>query len=187
MLAQRTLSTRQAFRQANPVVGSARAKRSFAVRVQAMKVGESLKDSAEYYRVLKTSKGDTVTLASFEGKPLVLFFYPKAATPGCTKEACKFRDEYEAFVKAGAQVFGISSDAPAENKAFADAQRLPFPLLSDPSSIMRKTFGIKGDLLGLLPGRQTFVFNAAGKCVLSFNDQMNAEKHVEEALKALKA
>eukprot|EP00775_Hariotina_reticulata_P002842 gene2842-3135_t len=111
-------------------------------------------------------------------------------------QACKFRDEYEAFVKAGAQVFGISSDAPAENKAFADAQRLPFPLLSDPSSIMRKasarrvqqrTFGIKGDLLGLLPGRQTYVFNAAGKCVLSFNDQLNAEKHVEEALKALKA
>ena len=61
---------------------------------------------------------------------------------GWSSQACKFRDEYEAFVKAGAQVFGISSDAPAENKAFADAQRLPFPLLSDPSSIMRKASGM---------------------------------------------
>ncbi|WIA14474.1 hypothetical protein OEZ85_002997 [Tetradesmus obliquus] len=163
-----------------------RASRS-VVAVKAMKVGEALKDSAEYYRVLKTSEGKTVTLASFEGKPLVLFFYPKAATPGCTKEACKFRDEYSAFTEAGAAVFGISSDSPAENKAWADANRLPFPLLTDPSSILRKTFGIKGDLLGLLPGRQTFVFNKAGKCVLSFNDQMNAEQHVAEALKALKA
>eukprot|EP00879_Flechtneria_rotunda_P004693 GHRR01004957.1.p4 GENE.GHRR01004957.1~~GHRR01004957.1.p4 ORF type:complete len:158 (+),score=66.58 GHRR01004957.1:1737-2210(+) len=150
-----------------------------------MKVGENLKDSAEYYRILKASDGQTLSLASFEGKPLVLFFYPKAATPGCTKEACKFRDEYEAFVKAGAQVFGISSDSPEANKAFATANRLQYPLLSDPSSILRKTFGIKGDLLGFLPGRQTYVFDAAGKCVLSFNDQLNAEKHVEEALRAL--
>eukprot|EP00882_Tetradesmus_deserticola_P007681 GHRQ01008089.1.p1 GENE.GHRQ01008089.1~~GHRQ01008089.1.p1 ORF type:complete len:190 (+),score=92.65 GHRQ01008089.1:420-989(+) len=159
----------------------------FVVAVKAMKVGEALKDSAEYYRVLKASDGKALSLASFEGKPLVLFFYPKAATPGCTKEACKFRDEYEAFTKAGAQVFGISSDSPEANKAFADSNRLPFPLLTDPSSILRKTFGIKGDLMGLLPGRQTYVFNAAGKCVLSFNDQLNAEQHVAEALKALKA
>ncbi|KAF8061329.1 PAA2 [Scenedesmus sp. PABB004] len=169
MLAQQQrLASRAGATGSRPAFVAARASRSrtSSVRVAAMKVGESLKDSAEYYRVLKTSDNKTVSLASFEGKPLVLFFYPKAATPGCTKEACKFRDEYDAFVKAGAQVFGISSDAPADNKAFADAQRLPFPLLTDPSSIMRKTFGIKGDLLGLLPGRQTFVFNAAGKRAL---------------------
>jgi len=154
--------------------------------VQAMKVGEKLQDSAEYYRVLKTSEGKTLSLASLAGKPLVLFFYPKAATPGCTKEVCKFRDEYEAFQKAGAVVYGISGDSPEANKAFATAQRVPFPLFTDPSSILRKTFGIKGDLLGLLPGRQTYVFDASGKCVLSFNDQLNAEKHVEEALAALK-
>lgn len=174
----------------NPAVAntrSFRAQRTRVVSVQAIKVGDNLKDSAEYYRVLKTSNGDTVSLASFEGKPLVLFFYPKAATPGCTKEACKFRDEYAKFQDAGAQVFGISSDTPEDNKAFATAQRLPFALLTDPSSILRKTFGIKSDMLGLLPGRQTYVFNAGGKCVLSFNDQLNAEKHVDEALAALKA
>eukprot|EP00877_Chromochloris_zofingiensis_P007441 jgi/Chrzof1/2950/Cz12g05170.t1 len=159
-----------------------------AVVVKAMKVGDKLEDSSEYYRVLKSSDGQAVSLASYKGKqPVVLFFYPKAATPGCTKQVCKFRDEYEQFVKAGAAVFGISGDSPEDNKAFATAQRLPYPLLSDPSNIVRKTFGIKADLLGLLPGRQTYVFDINGKCVLCFNDQLNSEKHVEEALKAIKA
>ncbi|KAI8473683.1 MAG: hypothetical protein J3K34DRAFT_518795 [Monoraphidium minutum] len=156
---------------------------------QALKVGDSLKDSPEFYRVLKASDGSIVSLAMFvqeKKQPLVLFFYPKAGTPGCTKEACKFRDEYARFTDAGAVVFGVSSDSPAENKAFADAQRLPFLLLTDPSSIMRKTFGIPNDLL-FLPGRQTYVFDAAGKCVLSFNSQLDAEKHVDEALAAIKA
>ena len=76
---------------------------------------------------------------------------------------CKFRDEYARFGDAGAAVFGISSDEPEANKAFADAQRLPFPLLTDGSSILRKVFGIPADLLGLLPGRQTYVIDKSGK------------------------
>lgn len=153
-----------------------------------LKVGDKMDDYADYYRVLKSSDGSSVQLANFKGsKPVVLFFYPKAATPGCTKEACKFRDEYDRFTKAGAAVFGISSDSPDDNAAFAKANRLQYPLLTDPSSILRKTFGIKSDLLGLLPGRQTYVISKDGKVILSFNDQMNAEKHVDEALKALSA
>jgi peroxiredoxin Q/BCP len=152
-----------------------------------MKVGDNIKNFAEYNRQLQTSDGNTVSLASFEGKPLVLFFYPKAATPGCTKEACKFRDEYQGFLDIGAQVFGISNDSPAANKAWADSHRLPYPLLSDEGGMLRKGLGVTGNLLGLIPGRQTFVFNVAGECVLSFNSQLNSEKHVEEALNALKA
>lgn len=153
----------------------------------AMSVGDNLKDSPEFYRVLKASDGSIVSLAMFVNEhkqPIVLFFYPAAGTPGCTKEACKFRDEYSRFQDAGAVVFGISADAPDKNRAFADAQRLPFLLLTDPSGILRKSFGVQNDLL-FLPGRQTFVFDPNGKCVLSFNSQLDAEKHVDEALAAL--
>jgi len=75
-------------------------------------------------------------------------------TPGCTKEACKFRDEYGKFVDAEAEVFGISSDTPDANAAFAQKERLPFPLLTDQSDFLRKSFGIKADLFGMLKGRQ---------------------------------
>ncbi|KAG1664652.1 hypothetical protein FOA52_011789 [Chlamydomonas sp. UWO 241] len=145
-------------------------------------------DSPEYYRLLRSNDGSTVQLSSYKDKaPVVLFFYPKAATPGCTKEACKFRDEYDRFKKAGAEVFGISSDEPAVNDAFAKAQRIQYLLLTDQSSILRKTFGIPADLMGLLPGRQTYVIAKGGKVVLAFNDAFNVEAHVDAALKALAA
>ncbi|KAJ9513914.1 hypothetical protein QJQ45_021001, partial [Haematococcus lacustris] len=159
-----------------------------------LKVGDKMSDYADYYRVLNRSDGGAVSISSFQGKkPVVLFFSlcnasatdPKAGTPGCTKEACKFRDEYQRFEEAGAAVFGISSDSPDVNAAFAKEQGLQFPLLTDGNSILRKTFGIKADLLGLLPGRQTYVIDINGKVILSFNDQFNAEQHVSMALNAL--
>ena len=79
------------------------------------------------------------------------------------------------------------ADSPEENDKFAKAQRLPFPLLSDANSILRKTFGIPNDLMGLLPGRQTYVIDKDGRVVLSFNDAMNVEAHVTEALRAISA
>ena len=78
----------------------------------------------------------------------------QAGTPGCTKEACKFRDEYGKFVDRDVEVLGISSDTPEKNKEFAQKERLPFPLLSDQNDFLRKSFGIKGDLFGMLKGRQ---------------------------------
>ncbi|PNW77104.1 hypothetical protein CHLRE_10g422300v5 [Chlamydomonas reinhardtii] len=164
-----------------------RVSRTPVVVVRAeLKVGEKLEDYPNYYKVLKTSEGKTISLSSYKGKqPIVLFFYPKAATPGCTKEACRFRDEYSRFTAAGAVVFGISSDSPADNAAFGKANNLPYPLVTDENSILRKTFGIKGDFLGLLPGRQTYVIDVNGKCVMAFNDQLNVEQHVDEALKVL--
>lgn len=78
----------------------------------------------------------------------------QAGTPGCTKEACKFRDEYGKFIDAECEVFGISSDSPEANAAFAKKERLPFPLLTDQNDFLRKSFGIKGNVFGMLKGRQ---------------------------------
>lgn len=147
-----------------------------------------MEDYPEYYRVLKTNDGGAVALSNFKGeRTVVLFFYPKAATPGCTKEACRFRDEYAQFTSAGAAVFGISDDSPEDNDAFAKANRLPYQLLTDSSSILRKVFGIPAAMMGLLPGRQTYVISKEGKLVLSFNSAFDFEAHVQEALKAVKA
>jgi len=122
-----------------------------------------MQDYPDYYRVLKASDGSSVALSSFENKkPVVLAFYPKAATPGCTKQVCAMRDNYSELSKKAA-VFGISGDEPATNAAFAAAQNLPFPLLTDASSFLRKSFGVKGDMMGLLPGRQTIVIDKKGK------------------------
>ena len=107
----------------------------------------------DYYRVLKADDGSSVALSSFENKqPVVLAFYPAAATPGCTKEMCSIRDSWSALTATRAAVFGISGDEPAKNAAFRSANNLPFKLLSDSGNFLRKSFGIKGDLLGLLPG-----------------------------------
>jgi len=126
-----------------------------------------------------------VPLSSLLGKRLVLFFYPKDDTPGCTAEACSFRDEYQAFVDAGAEVIGVSSDDGASHAAFAGRHRLPFPLLSDPGEIARNAFGIPRTL-GLLPGRATFVIDADGTVLHAFNSQFAPTKHVAEALTILR-
>ena len=118
---------------------------------------------------------------------MVVFFYPKDDTPGCTKEACSFRDSYEAFTDAGCEVIGISSDPPASHAAFKAKHRLPYTLLSDERSFVRNGFGIQSDLFGMLPGRQTYVISKDGKCLMSFNSQMDATKHVTEALAVIKA
>src|SRR5690242_20018474 len=95
------------------------------------------------------------------GKALVVYFYPKDETYGCTKEACSFRDQYEDFVGAGAEVIGISRDDASSHASFKAHHRLPFTLLSDPGGAVSNQWGIKG---GILPGRVTFVFDKAGVC-----------------------
>src|SRR5690606_35559449 len=108
---------------------------------------------------LVDADGNTVRLRDLLGeKVLVLYFYPKDDTPGCTAQACGFRDAYEDFVDAGAQVVGVSHDGPASHQAFAQKHRLPFRLLSDPDGSARRAFGVK-KTLGLLPGRATFVID----------------------------
>jgi peroxiredoxin Q/BCP len=135
---------------------------------------------------LPDRNGKTVRLADFRGRPVVLYFYPKDDTPGCTKEACSFRDQYQDFVDAGAEVIGVSSDSEAAHEKFAAKYRLPFVLLSDKGGAVRKQYGVPATL-GLLPGRVTFVIDRQGVVRHVFNSQLQATRHVSEALGALRA
>ncbi|KAM3301201.1 peroxiredoxin Q, chloroplastic [Capsicum chacoense] len=136
---------------------------------------------------LKDQDGKNVSLSKFKGKPVVVYFYPADETPGCTKQACAFRDSYEKFKKAGAQVVGISGDGPESHKAFAKKYRLPFTLLCDEGNKVRKEWGIPGDLFGTLPGRQTYVLDKNGVVQLIYNNQFQPEKHIDETLKLLQS
>lgn len=135
---------------------------------------------------LKNQHNEDFSITDFLGKkPIVLFFYPKDFTPGCVKEVCSFRDLYEDFQDLGAEVIGVSSDGTKSHEKFANKHRLPFTLLSDVKGKIRKQFGVPSSLLGLLPGRMTFVVDATGKVIMRFNNQFGAEKHIEESLKVL--
>ena len=118
-------------------------------------------------------------------KPVVIYFYPKDNTPGCTAQACSFRDQYEDFKDLGADVIGISGDTFASHEKFAKRYKLPFLLLSDDVGKLRKLFGVKTNLLGLIPGRVTYVADASGTIQLIF-DSMMATKHIPKALEFLK-
>jgi peroxiredoxin Q/BCP len=117
--------------------------------------------------------------------PVVLFFYPKDDTPGCTAEACSFRDAYAAFTDNGAQVVGISSDSAQSHAVFAEKHGLPYPLASDPGGAVRKAYGVP-KALGLLPGRVTYVIDRGGVVRSVFNSMFLPQKHVAEALDTLK-
>jgi len=136
---------------------------------------------------LFTQSGTQVSLKDFlEKKNVVLYFYPADNTPGCTAEACSFRDSYEVFKEAGAEVIGISSDSTESHEQFAAKHRLPFILLSDPKGVVRKRYGVP-NTFGLMPGRVTYIIDKQGIVRRFFKDQIHATKHVEEALKTLEA
>jgi peroxiredoxin Q/BCP len=118
-------------------------------------------------------------------KPVVLYFYPKDNTPGCTAEACSFRDQYEDFLDLGAEVIGISSDGLASHQKFTAQYQLPFLLLSDTDKKIRKLFGVPTAFLGLLPGRVTYVIDAKGVVQMVFNSML-AGQHIPKALEAVK-
>ena len=136
---------------------------------------------------LPSQSGVMVNLKDFIGKkPVVLFFYPKDDTPGCTKEACAFRDDYEEFNKLDAQVIGISSDSVESHRRFAKKHDLPFTLLSDEGRKVRRLYGVP-NAFGLFPGRVTYVIDEEGVVRRIFSSQLGVEQHVEEALKALQS
>jgi peroxiredoxin Q/BCP len=136
---------------------------------------------------LNDQDGKPVSLADFRGrKNVVVYFYPKDDTPGCTKESCAFRDHYADFGDAGAEVLGISSDSESSHAAFAKKHRLPFSLLSDPAGKVRSEFGVPSTL-GLLPGRVTYVIDKQGVIRHAFNSQLQATRHVDEAIAVLKS
>ncbi len=135
---------------------------------------------------LKNQFGESVDMSRFIGKTkMIIYFYPKDDTPGCTKEACSFRDHFEVFREKGIEVFGISADSVTSHLNFAKKHRLSFTLLSDEKNVVRKMFGVPSDLLGLLPGRVTYIVDESGKIIHVFNSQFNVGKHVSEALHKL--
>ena len=135
---------------------------------------------------LPDASGRRVRLADFRGKrAVVLYFYPKDDTPGCTKEACAFRDSFEVFRDAGAEVIGVSSDSESAHRKFTEKFSLPFTLLSDAGGAVRKRYGVPATL-GVLPGRVTFVIDREGVVRHVFNSQLQATKHVDEALAVLR-
>ena len=136
---------------------------------------------------LKDQNGKIFDIDSVKGKKnLVIFFYPKDDSPGCTKEACSFRDQFEVFNEADAIIIGISGQSVESHKKFADKYRLSYTLLSDEGNKVRKQFGVPTNFLGLLPGRVTYVVDKTGKVIYLFNSQIQATKHVDEALTILK-
>lgn len=146
-----------------------------------VKIGDQVPDFS-----LQNQHGEMVSVKQFLGKPFVLFFYPKDDTPGCTKEACGFRDAYAELRDLEAEVIGISADSPASHLDFAKKYDLPFVLLSDEGNRARKLLGVKGSLFGLLPGRVTYVVDAKGVVRHIFDSQIQAERHVKEALEQLR-
>ena len=118
-------------------------------------------------------------------KPLVIYFYPKDNTPGCTAEACSFRDQYEDFKDLGAEVIGISSDSVSSHQQFSEQYKLPFILLSDNDKKIKTLFGVPSGLFGLLPGRVTYVTDKNGVIQMIF-DSVLATKHIPKALQAIK-
>ncbi|MBT8264224.1 MAG: peroxiredoxin [Muriicola sp.] len=146
-----------------------------------LKKGDKIPDFS-----LKDQHGNLFRITELIGtKPIVLFFYPKDNTPGCTKEVCSFRDSYEEFTELGAEVVGISSDSEASHRKFAAAFNLPFVLLADTRKEVRKLFKIENSLFNLLPGRETYVVDMEGNVLMVFNS-MSPAHHMKKALKALK-
>jgi len=135
---------------------------------------------------LKNQNDEIFTVNQRIGKPMVIYFYPKDDTPGCTKQACRFRDDFESFNDLGALVIGISADSVASHKKFEEKYNLPFILLADTENVVRNLFGVPKNLF-LIPGRVTYVIDKNGIVQYVFNSQLNAEKHIENALKKLKA
>ena len=134
---------------------------------------------------LPDKDGHAVRLADLLGsQAVVLFFYPKANTGGCTAEACAFRDSYEVFRSAGAEVVGISGDDPATLTDFAARNNLQFVLVSDSDNAVRKRYGATA-MLGLMPGRVTYILDKHGVVRHVFASQLQFEKHVSELLRIL--
>ena len=138
--------------------------------------------------VLKDQFGVDFDISEHIGKSaMVIYFYPKDDTPGCTKEACSFRDSYEEFTDRNILVVGISSDSVESHREFAKKYQLPFTLLSDTDNRVREMFGVKPDLMGLLPGRVTYVVDEQGRIMFMHDSQFKAQSHISEALEALQS
>jgi peroxiredoxin Q/BCP len=148
----------------------------------AIKVGDRVPNFS-----LPSQTGTTVNVSNLIGKKsLVIYFYPKDDTPGCTAESCAFRDSYEVFTDAGAEVIGISADSPQSHQQFAQKYNLPFTLLSDSDNRVRKLFGVPSTLF-VLPGRVTYIIDKEGIVRHIFDSMLDFKAHVTESLNTIKS
>lgn len=133
---------------------------------------------------IKDDAGKMRTLAEFRGKKVVLYFYPKDNTPGCTKEACSFRDGYSTLQEAGIVILGISFDSPESHRKFKEKQKLPFILLSDEKKDVAEAYGASGGLFGSLAAkRYTYLIDEHGRIAHIFK-KVDVKNHAEEVLQA---
>jgi thioredoxin-dependent peroxiredoxin len=133
---------------------------------------------------LESDSGETVKLSDLRGKPVVLYFYPKDDTPGCTRQAFGLRDAWSDFKRAGAEVFGISADTRASHERFKAKYSLPFTLLADPEHKLAEPYGV-GQEGKKSYQRSTFVIDADGN-VAKIMRRVNADRHADEVLAALR-
>ena len=146
----------------------------------------SVGQAASAFR-LQDQNGNWIVLEDFKGKWVALYFYPKADTPGCTKEACEFRDNLFAFEEIGATILGISIDAIKDQKKFAEKYHLPFPLLADIDGKTAEAYGVLKNLgIMKIASRQTFLIGPDGK-VAKHYDNVDPKTHSKEVLADLKA
>ena len=145
----------------------------------SLQIGDTIPDFS-----LFDQTGKPRTNIECKGKALVLFFYPKDDTPGCTTEACGFRDKYNLFEILGAVVWGVNNASEDSHRKFAEKNQLPFPLLCDEDNLLRKQFGVP-KVLGLLDGRVTYIIDSKGEIRHIFSDLLNGPAHVTEALRIL--
>ena len=136
----------------------------------------------------KNANGETVRLKDLRGQKVVLYFYPKDDTPGCTKEACSFRDSFAAFKKRGIEVLGVSPDSEASHKKFTTKFKLPFTLLADANHEIADAYGVWGEkkfmgrtYMGVK--RMTFLIDEKGKIKKVF-EKVKPEEHAQEVLEA---
>jgi thioredoxin-dependent peroxiredoxin len=147
---------------------------------ETVKVGDKVPD----FELRRQDGGIFRLYDLLEEKNVVLYFYPKDRTPGCTKQACEFRDQYEVFKEYGAEVVGVSSDSIDSHKRFERIYHLPFILLSDKGGQIRSLYGVPRKL-GVLPGRVTYIIDKKGIVKYIFNSMSKPLEHVSTAIEVL--
>lgn len=151
-------------------------------RKNTLKVGDKCPSFS-----LNNQKGEKIDISNIIGsKNILIYFYPKDETYGCTQQACSFRDAYDEFLEYDCEVFGISSDDKKSHDNFSNKHNLNFDILSDVNNEVRNMFGVPRSLFGLVSGRVTYLVDKKGEVIWIFNSQINAKKHIEEALNFLK-
>ena len=147
----------------------------------ALKIGDNLPEFSLY-----NQSNELILSTSFKNKFLIIFFYPKDDSPGCTKEVCSFRDSYSELKNIDTEIIGISSDSITNHQKFAKNFYINYNLLSDYKKNVRKLFGVPKSFFGLLPGRVTYIFDPNRKLLKIINSQFDINSHITISKKIIK-